>query len=296
MIDVSRLLKGAIDLHVHAGPSVMPRELDTAEMLREASKAGYQAFVIKDHYFPTMMSAYLVQKHIGNGEVKVYGGIALNNSVGGLNISAVDAACAMGAKFIWMPTVSSKNHIMSHKQGLKFPGSHGIKLEEKPLVYVNRRGELDEKVIEILNYMSDTDMILGTGHGSLREVDALIASASEIRVKRILVNHPLYMIGATLSDIKKWAAMGAYIELNATVFVPESSFGVVPIEDAVKVIKEVDIDHLVIDSDYGQKNNGSPVEGIRRFVDILVNQYSVAEDDIVKMVKINPEKLLGFRR
>ena len=291
---MSELLKGAIDLHVHAGPSVMPRELDAAEMLREASKAGYRAFVVKDHYFPTMTSAYIVQKYIGDGEVKVYGGIALNNSVGGLNINAVDAACAMGAKFIWMPTVSSKNHIMSHKQGLKFPGSHGIKLEEKPLFYLNKHGELDEKVIEILNYISGTDMILGTGHGSLSEVDALIAAASKIGVKRILVNHPLYMIGASHSDIKKWAEMGAYIELNATVFVPESRFGVVPMEDAAKIIKEVNIDHLVIDSDYGQKNNGSPVQGIRRFIDILINQYSVEEDDIVKMVKINPEKLLGL--
>jgi len=292
--NVSRLLIGAVDLHLHAGPSVTPRELDTAEMMLKAIEAGYQAFVVKDHYFPTMMSASIVQRHIGNGDVKVYGGIVLNNAVGGLNVRAVDVACAMGAKFIWMPTVSTKNHIMSHKHGLKFPSSYGMKLEEKPLVYVNKRGELDRKVLEILDYISDSDMILGTGHGSLREVDAVVTAACSIGVKKILVNHPLYMIGAALPDIKKWASMGAYIELSATVFVPESNFGVVPIEDAVRVIKEVDIDHLVIDSDYGQKNNGCPVEGIKRFIDILVNQYSVSEDDIIKMVKTNPEKLLGL--
>ena len=294
MKNVSRLLMGAIDLHVHTGPSCIPRELDTAEMMLEAIEAGYRAFVVKDHYFPTMMSADIVQQHIGNSDVQVYGGIVLNDAVGGLNVRAVDVACAMGAKFIWMPTISTKNHIMSHKRGLKFPSSYGMKLEEKPLVYVNKRGELDRKVLEILNYIADSDMILGTGHGSLREVDALIAAACSIGVKKILVNHPLYMIGATLSDIKKWASMGAYIELSATVFVPESNFGVVPIEDAVRVIKEVDRDHLIIDSDYGQKDNGSPVEGIKRFVDMLVNRYSVSEDDIIKMVKTNPEKLLGL--
>ena len=56
---------GLIDLHVHSGPSVMPRALDGGDMLLEAEAAGYSAFVIKDHYFPTMMSAELVEKHLG---------------------------------------------------------------------------------------------------------------------------------------------------------------------------------------------------------------------------------------
>ena len=93
------ILQGAIDLHVHAGPSVAIREVDAGDMLKEAVEAGYRAFVIKDHYFPTMMSATLVEKHQG-GTTKVFGGIALNNSVGGINVKAVDAAYGMGAKFV----------------------------------------------------------------------------------------------------------------------------------------------------------------------------------------------------
>lgn len=294
MVDISRLLKGAIDLHIHAGPSVVPREVDAAEMMLEAIEAGYQAFVIKDHFFPTVITANTVQQHIGNGSVKIYGGIALNNSVGGLNLRAVDVACAMGAKFVWMPTISSKHHIISHSHGLKFPSSQGLKLEEEPITYVNEEGELDGRVTQILDYISGSDMILGTGHGSLKEVDTLVSTASRMGIKRILVNHPQYMIGAAFADIVRWASMGAYIELNATVFVPESKFATVAVEDAVKVIKEVDKSHLILDSDYGQKNNGSPVAGLKRFIDILVNQYSVSEDDIVRMVKINPAKLLGL--
>ena len=71
----------------------MPRALDGAEMLREAVQNDYAAFVIKDHYFPTMMGAEMIEKHLGGGMCKVYGGIALNNSVGGINLKAVDAAC-----------------------------------------------------------------------------------------------------------------------------------------------------------------------------------------------------------
>lgn len=294
MKDVSYLLKGAVDLHVHAGPSVMPRELDGAEMLLKAEQSGYQAFVIKDHYFPTMMSASIIEKHIGKGQVKVFGGIALNDAVGGLNVRAVDVACAMGAKFVWMPTISTNNHIVSHSHGLKFPSSKGMQLEEKPLVYVNEHGDLDSRVIAILEYIAKTDMILGTGHGCLAEVDALVQAARKIGVKKVLVNHPLYMIGASITDIKRWAALGAYIELNATVFVPESKFGVVSIDKAVEVIQEVGLEQIVIDSDYGQKNNGCPVEGTKRFIELLVDQHGVKEEAIVKMVKDNPAQLLGL--
>ena len=34
-----------IDLHVHAGPSVMPRAVDAAEMLQEAQQAGYLSLI-----------------------------------------------------------------------------------------------------------------------------------------------------------------------------------------------------------------------------------------------------------
>ena len=42
-------LNGVIDLHLHAGPSVANRYVDGAEMMYLAKRAGYRAFVIKDH-------------------------------------------------------------------------------------------------------------------------------------------------------------------------------------------------------------------------------------------------------
>jgi hypothetical protein len=294
MEDISNLLKGAIDLHVHAGPSVMAREVDAAQMMLEAAKAGYQAFVVKDHYCPTAISAKIVQDLLNNSGVKVYGGIALNNSVGGYNASAVDIAHAMGAKFVWMPTVSAKNHIVTHSHGLNFPSCKGLKLNEKPMVLVDESGRLDKGLIEVLDYIKDTDLILGTGHGHAEEIDVLVTESVKIGIKKILVNHPLYIVGANLQQIKKWASMGAYIELNACVFVPESAYGVVPIEKAAEIIQEIGTEKIVIDSDYGQKGNGSPVEGIKRFVSLLMNNFSIRQDAIEMMLKTNPKILLGL--
>ena len=66
-------MKGTIDIHVHAGPSVAKRKVDSGEMLLNAQAAGYRAFVTKDHYFPSMMGdgygdqAYGRRHHAGDG-------------------------------------------------------------------------------------------------------------------------------------------------------------------------------------------------------------------------------------
>ena len=42
-------MSGVIDIHVHAGPSVAKRRVDSAEMLLSAQTSGYRAFITKDH-------------------------------------------------------------------------------------------------------------------------------------------------------------------------------------------------------------------------------------------------------
>ena len=45
---VDRLLVGAIDLHCHSGPSVMPRSLNHVDAIREAQDAGMHAVLFTD--------------------------------------------------------------------------------------------------------------------------------------------------------------------------------------------------------------------------------------------------------
>ncbi len=287
---------GLIDLHVHAGPSVMPRSVDGVEMLNDAVAAGYSAFVIKDHYFPTMMGAQMIEKHLGRDKCRVFGGIALNNSVGGINLKAVDAAVALGAKIVWMPTVSSQRHKDMHSgKGLAFPGSKGMSVPEKCIYYLDESGNVLPEVVEVLNYLSEhKDVILATGHGCRDEVDACVRKAHELGIEKILINHPHYMIGASIEDMAAWSKMGAYIELNATVFVPDSKFCTNDIMQCREIVDAVDVDHIVIDSDYGQKSNEPPVNGLLKFINMLKKQCGFTEQDIRKATEINPAKLLGI--
>ena len=285
-----------IDLHAHAGPSVMPRAVDAAQMLLEAGQAGYAAVVIKDHYFPTMMSAKIAEDHLDSKGCRAFGGIALNNSVGGINLKAVDAACALGAKFVWMPTVSSLRHKIMHSgHGLAFPGSKGMSVAEEPIMYLDDNGELKPEVIAVLDYLAGKpEVILATGHGSRDEIDKLVRAAATRGVQRIMINHPHYMIGASLEDMVAWSRLGAYIELNAVAFVPDSKFYSNKIEEAGAIIESVGLDKIVVDSDYGQNGNGSPVTGMQRFVALLQEHCGLSEADVEQICYKKPCHLLSI--
>lgn len=150
-------------------------------------------------------------------------------------------------------------------------------------------------MLEVLDYLvSHPDVILATGHGSRDEIDALIHAAVERGVQRILVNHPHYMIGASLEDMVAWSRLGAYIELNAVAFVPDSKFHSNEIEEARNIVAAVGLDKIVVDSDYGQNGNGSPVEGLLRFISMLQEACGLTQEQMEVMTYHNPAWLLGL--
>jgi hypothetical protein len=287
------ILKGFYDMHVHAGPSVAQREMDAGEMLFEAQDAGYAGFLVKDHYFPSILGAQMVEKHLGNGSCKVYGSIALNNSVGLFNLKAIDIARQMGTRIVYFPTVSTKKHIDDHKI-THFVGAGNESVPETPVTYVDMQGKMLPEAVEVLRYMAEYDMVLGTGHGSLWEVDHLVELAVGMGVRRILVNHPHYNVGASIEDMLRWTKLGAYIEVNACVFKGGSSLGTVEDHVAVEIIRRCGAAHVILDSDMGQKGNGSPVEGMYRFICLLADRFGITDAEINTMGKYNPRELFGL--
>jgi len=80
-------LKGAIDLHVHTVPDSGPRSVDALELARIAKRYGMRALLFKNHHTQTASLAYLVSQAVPG--IEAYGGIALNNTVGGINPNSV---------------------------------------------------------------------------------------------------------------------------------------------------------------------------------------------------------------
>ena len=120
-----------------------------------------------------------------------------------------------------------------------------------------------------------------------------ICEAVKAGVKRILVNHPQFHIGATYEQMTKWANMGAFIEMNVCVFTSGSKLGTLDDQVIADMLKAVPLDHMILDSDMGQRGNGSPVEGMYRFIRLLMDKFGLSEADINLIAKENPAKLLG---
>jgi anaerobic selenocysteine-containing dehydrogenase len=62
---VEKLLRGAIDLHMHAGPDVVPRKQTYFGLAHAANKARLRAIVLKSHMTPTTSLASDAQEALG---------------------------------------------------------------------------------------------------------------------------------------------------------------------------------------------------------------------------------------
>ena len=59
------------------------------------------------------------------------------------------------------------------------------------------------------------------------------------------------------------------------------------------MLKSVPLERLILDSDMGQRGNGSPVEGMYRFIHVLMERFGLSAEDIDLIAKKNPAHLLG---
>ncbi len=290
------LLEGYVDIHVHNGPSNVQRLFNTGEFAIEADKVGCRAFITKDHYFPSMMTAIQSNSLLeGKVSTKAYGSIILNNSVGGINLKAVDAAVALGAKYVSLPTISAANHIRYY-EGRQFIGAKGMLVDETPIHELDENGNLTQEVEDLLQFISKLEKppILATGHGSREEQDAVVRRGRELGVP-ILVNHPYYGFEVHAEDIIRWAGLGAYIELTAISFLPgkKTAADFVGNHDFLqKLFSNIPVEQFVVDSDMGQKIFESPVNGVYTFLKILMDEYGFSKDEIDTMAKRTPAKLM----
>ena len=160
---VDDLLVGAIDMHCHSGPSVMPRQIDHIEALQEASQARMSALLFKDHFYSAAPVTELLKAHYGHLDVTMLSGVPLNDTSGGLNPYAVDHGLKLGARLVWMPTFSAANHIRQNRHGHLLPTSVPMR-RPKMLTVVDDDGRIKDEVKDILDQIAEHDAVLSAGH------------------------------------------------------------------------------------------------------------------------------------
>src|SRR4051812_28317422 len=273
----------------------MPRRMDGAEAARLAGESGFDAIVVKSHHHSTVMDVLaLEQAGVEHGSAKLFGGVALNGPVGGINPKAVDLALKMGGRIVWFPTIGSEKHIRHHAEhpNLKFP-KLSVHLEpEQPIEVIGPDGRVLDDVYKILESIKEHDAILASGHMAPNQITAVFEAAREVGVQRMLVNHPNFVIEATYEHARQWVELGAYIEHSLCMYDEESSFYHWDLDTLVGWIEAVGPERSTLGSDLGQMNNPLPTDSFRKIAGRLLDR-GMPEEDVRGMVSRNPAALLG---
>ncbi|HTN61195.1 MAG TPA: DUF6282 family protein [Devosia sp.] len=290
---IANLLIDAVDLHCHSGPAAMDRILDHYDAMVDARDAGFRALVYKDHFYPGMAHAKILQRLNPEMKLQLYSGLVLNNAVGGINPHAVDHALRLGAKIIWMPTLSAANHIEQlQKQGKTFPKTKQPMLDAIPLSSLDEAGKITDTAKQVLDLIAETDAILAGGHLHVDELHVLFEEAARRGVTRRLINHPTYLIGCSDADIKALVAGGTMMEHSICMFVEGRSLKYAP-ADLKHLIDVAGVDNTILSSDLGLPNGPRPVDGFRAIAATLID-LGYSDDEIKRLVGRNARKMLSL--
>ncbi|KRT76150.1 MAG: hypothetical protein XU14_C0063G0015, partial [Armatimonadetes bacterium CSP1-3] len=181
--DVAPIMKGAIDIHVHGYPeALVDTGWDFAETCRAAYDAGMRAICCKSMWSDTAPMAYFVQQILDDyarskgdepGRFRVFGGVVLNYSVGGLNPVAVKTSLKLGGRCVWLPSHDAAHHrkVLGEAGGVEV-----LDKNDNPL----------PELREIFDLVAQYDAILDTCHLGTRERYIVIEEAVKAGVKRLL--------------------------------------------------------------------------------------------------------------
>jgi hypothetical protein len=292
--EVAELLVDAIDLHCHSGPAAMPRILDHHDELLDAAGAGFRAVLYKDHFYAGMAHAMILEKLFPELGVRLYSGLALNNASGGINPHAVDHAIKLGGKIVWMPTLSAANHIAEQASGKakNFPKTSQKMLDPIPLSALDANGKLTDDVKKVIDLIAEADIILAGGHLHASELHLVFAEAARRGVKKMMVNHPTYIVGCSDDDIRQLVGLGVVMEHSICMFIEGKSKKYSP-DDLAHLIEIAGVDNTILSSDLGLLGSQRPVDGFRSITQMLLD-LQMPRAAIKKLISTNAAAFLNL--
>ena len=269
-------LTGIIDFHAHSGPDSRPRSLNDFEAARLASQAGMRGLVLKNHFTMTADRAALAMTIVKG--LEIFGGVALNRAVGGINPEAIRQMVAFDGnrgKVVWLPTFDAEFYVT------RAGGAD-------PFVAVIKNGAPVPELLEVFELIAEHNLVLAMGHSAPEEVLLLIPIAKSLGVRQILVTH-VFGQDATLEQMQQMAVQGAVMELDWLAVYT----GVLSTEDYVGAINAIGAEYFLMSTDLGQTGNPDHATGMIAYIRAL-REAGVTEAQIDTMARRNPARLLGL--
>ena len=276
--EAARLLRGTIDIHVHADPDNVPRSIDALDVAKLSLARGMRGIVLKNHYESTASLAFLARK-VAPG-LEAFGGIDLNLTVGGMNSIAVEHMTHVAggwARIVWMSTFDAENNVRYAK-------------ENRPFVRVSRDGELLPETRAVIAAIASNRLTLATGHVSAVEGLMLLREGRKQGVAHMIVTHAMNPpIVMSVAQMQEAASLGAFIEfVGGSMTAADAAARVDRFADAIRRIGPAS---CILSSDLGQKGNALPPDGYAAFL-MALRARGFSEQELDVMSRKNPAAVL----
>lgn len=283
----NNLMNGIIDMHVHSNPDLRVRAYDDFELMEAGIRVGARAIVIKTHQGTTMDRAYLCNQHNkivhgGSNNFTMFGSITLNKVVGGINPKAVDVALKLGAKVVWLPTASAKNHLMKLGQD----PSQGVDIVVD--------GKVVPELETVFSLIREHNAVLGTAHVSPQEAFVVVEAARKAGVENIVVTHPeWWIVGMSLEDQVR--LVQDYDVVLERCYAQNMGGGVYKsnLADNVVVIQAVGYEHVAVATDGGQTENPHWELALSEYIQYLLD-HGIPQEHVYHMTHTIQSRLLGL--
>ena len=278
-------LNGVIDMHVHTAPDVCQRTYNDLELTAAAVHAGARAIVIKGHHCATVARAALCNAYnrsaFDSNPFVMYGGLALNDEVGGLNPKAVQTALEMGAKVIWLPTVDAENDRRKHGR------SGGIRMTDD-------RGVPPSELRRVFALVKEYDAVLATGHISPNEIRCVVDSARNIGVRKIVITHPEYWVVDMSLESQKELVLDYNVILERCFMQPlKSGQWVSNAERNLEAIRKLGAESTILSTDCGNPATPPWERAMQQYLQFMAD-HNVSQEKLRSMTQTTPAWLLGL--
>ena len=253
---VQNIMKGSVDLHVKGSPGISEEKMDILEIARSAYESEIGSFVYRSDSHPTAATSSIMQQMYP--DLNIIGSIVLNEAVGGINPSAVEASIQHDAKVVWIPPSAAKEGILS------------------------------ENLLKTLEVIASHEMTLISELTSPSETITLFSEAKKRGVSRMVAGN---VIGSlSVQDQLEISSHDAYVEYPFLSCMP--TVGKISAMEMIRAIEAVGVEKCIVTTGFGQWFNPLPAEGLRMAIATLLH-FGLNANQVSTLVKENPKSLLA---
>ena len=253
---VQEIMKGSVDLHVKGSPGISEERMDILEIARSAYESEIESFVYRSDSHPTAATSSIMQQMYP--ELNIIGSIVLNETVGGINPSAVEASIQHDAKVVWIPPSAAKEGILS------------------------------ENLLKTLEVIASHEMTLISELTSPSETITLFSEAKKRGVSRMVAGN---VVGSlSVQDQLEISSHDAYVEYPFLSCMP--TVGKISAMEMIRAIEAVGVEKCIVTTGFGQWFNPLPAEGLRMAIATLLH-FGLNANQVSTLVKENPKSMLS---